>query len=387
MVLPLSKQASFVGEPNIDFRFQEAIRFFKERSPVIFVSEHYKFWEHHGFVQQSLAKVLTDYGVPVIWFDGADWRKKRPVQTWDSPLLKILQLPCLPLRRIPLIDEMNPQFQVRALKNMLREGKKPFLWVQSGLDERVVSSLPYVDAYSVFDDPYVHSPQGELVDKASLIIVQNEFARELFHRNKIRKLMVLFPPMDMNITSFSDGTEFVLPSDFPKLTMGYIGSFFSRGFDLVMFEDFIRSLPHWGFILCGRTDSVGLKKIQTWKKYKNFFYVSWVPRTQVGALWKKLNLNLMLYRPEPTSHGAFPVKFLEALYHNVPSLTTNVPKTSSLEGVISRLNFPEELKKQAVTTALNSNHEMSLLYQKYSMEMDPKIHLIRVSEYLRNCSS
>ena len=365
---------------NTKERFKLAIDFFKKRSPVIFVSQHYRYWDLHGFVQQSLAKVLVESGVPVYWLDGAHWKKNRPIQTWNSPLLKISQLPCLPLRRIPFIESLNTSLQTWQLKTKLKMGKNPFLWIHSGLDERIASELPYVDVFSVFDDPYLHSPQGALSKKANLIVAQNEFTGNIYKEYFADKTTVLFPPVDMNPATFSDGGNFSFPENFPINIICYIGSFFSDGFDLVLFEDFIRSFPDWGFVLGGRTDSSGMKKIETWKKYPNFIYVPWVPRKQIGALWKRIKVNLMLYRPTPASHGAFPVKLLEALYYQIPSITTQVPKTSSLEGVIPRLTFPQQIKLAAIKLGLHQIQDVASLYKYFSNEMDPKIHLIRVAE-------
>jgi len=383
MELTKSTKTDISSKLELDSRFKDAISFFQKRSPVVFISQHYRFWEQHGFVQQSLAKLLTDSGVPVIWFDGADWRRKKKVQNWDSPLLNVVQLPCIPLRRLSILDSINPKVQLSAVKKVLLKGHQPLLWVQGGLDERVVSGLPYIDVFSVFDDPYIHSPQGELAKKSALIVAQNEFVKNIFDKNQTDKTTVLFPPVELIPDSCLGDNEFKLPENFPKKIMGYIGSFFNSGFDLVLFDDFIRSLPDWGFILCGRTDSAGLKKIQSWSQYANFLYLPWIPRSQVGPVWKILDLNLMLYRPEPTSHGAFPVKFLEALHYGVPSVATAVPKTISLDGFIPRLVFPEQLKAQAVKEALNPNSSLELLYEKFRSEMDPKFHLIRVSEALR----
>ena len=173
------------------------------------------------------------------------------------------------LRRVPWVDRLSCKLQNSTLKKVLKEGERPFVWIQSGLDERVVEKLPYVDVFSVFDDPYLHSPKGILSKKASLVVVQNKFSRELFEKGP-QKLLTLCPPVDMDPVNFSDDLEVEFPPDFPSTLVGYIGSFFSDGFNLVLFEEFIRSFPEWGFVLCGRTDIQGLKKIEALKNYKNF---------------------------------------------------------------------------------------------------------------------
>ncbi|MFM8315753.1 MAG: hypothetical protein ACKOA8_15850 [Deltaproteobacteria bacterium] len=370
-------------ESELEVRLRSAVQFFQQRAPVIFVSHHYEYWDQHGFVQQSLAKELVKWGIPVEWYDGAHWKKKNIVKNWDSSLLKVSKLPCLPLRRFPWVESINPLVQSQFIQTQLKKGEKPLLWIQSGLDERVVERLPYVDVFSVFDDPYLHAPNGNLSSLAQLIVTQNSFTLELFQKHQKSKAIYLPPPVEMEPQSFDDQTEYLLPESFPKRTMGYIGSFFSDGFDLILFENFIRSFPDWGFILCGRTDALGLAKIQSWKSYKNFLYVPWVPRKKVGALWRKLKVNLMLYRPASVSDGAFPVKFLEALYYRVPSLTTQVPKTSSLEGIIPRLTFPDQLKIEAIKLVNFSSGSLDNLYQKFSLNMSPQWHLIQVAERLQ----
>lgn len=369
---------------DFDFRYKNALEFFKKRSPVIFISQNYRFWEKHGFVQQSLAKELVNAGILVEWYDGAHWRKQSHVKNWDSPLLKVSQLPCLPLRRFSKIDQLTPFLQASFLKARLKKAERPFVWIQSGLDERVVEHLPYVDVFSVFDDPYIHSPAGNLAKVSTVIITQNQYAQDVFKKEQGRKVQCLFPPVEMNSDCFKEQADYQFPKGFPEKRMGYVGSFFSDGFDLVLFESFIKQFQDCGFVLCGRTDSLGLKKIQAWQKYKNFYYIPWVLRSQVGAVWKKIDLNLMLYRPASTTDGAFPVKFLEALYFGVPSVTTAVPKTSSLEGVIPRLMFPEQFKTEVPKIIKTPKHSMNELYKQFSREMCPKMHLIQVAEMCKS---
>jgi hypothetical protein len=42
---------------KIEARWQKALEFYKKRGSVIFVNDRSRFWESHGFAQQSLAKV------------------------------------------------------------------------------------------------------------------------------------------------------------------------------------------------------------------------------------------------------------------------------------------------------------------------------------------
>lgn len=74
-----------------------------------------------------------------------------------------------------------------------------------------------------------------------------------------------------------------LPKKFPDKVMGYIGSFGSLGFDLPLFERFVRELPDWGFILMGRTDREGQQSLNRLRSYANFFYEPWAPRELTRA--------------------------------------------------------------------------------------------------------
>ncbi|NDB81495.1 MAG: hypothetical protein EB127_01910, partial [Alphaproteobacteria bacterium] len=53
-------------------------------------------------------------------------------------------------------------------------------------NSRVIEKLPYVDVFSVFDDPYIHSPEGKLAEKAQFIVTQN-FTIKRFWQNGLLK--------------------------------------------------------------------------------------------------------------------------------------------------------------------------------------------------------
>jgi glycosyltransferase involved in cell wall biosynthesis len=319
--------------------------------------------------------------VEVTWLDSAGWRSYKPTLYWNSPHLTVRQMRELPGRRFGWLDKLSVKMQANGLKALMKAKKNPVLWVQDSLDERICSLLPSIDVFSVFDNPS-HSPNSNLCKKSKLIICQNQFANELYSRVHPGKVELCLPPMEMEEDTFSVKKEINLPKGFPNKVMGYIGSFLSSGFDLAMFESFIKNFPDWGFVLMGRTDDEGMKALERWKKYPNFHSLPWVPREEVASAWRLLDVSLLLYRPCRLTDGAFPVKVLESLHFGVPCVATSVPKTSSLEGFFPRTSFPSRLRPLAVQSSAVSPTRLNQLYAHFAYEMDPKLHLARVAEAL-----
>lgn len=368
-------------------RWQSAVQYFRQRGGVIFLS-YCRFWEKHGFVQQSLAYALAREGVPVTWFDGEGWRPYRPVISTPIPGLRVCQLPALPGRRFTPVDALDLARKGSVLRDeMKRMGGNPVIWVQAGCDDRLALEVPEVDVFSVFDDPYRHSPVGDLCQRAKVIVCQTPFAASVIEGTLGEKVHVMLPPMQMpgaktGTEVFDAQAELDLPAGFPTSIFGYIGAFFSTGFDLELFEDFVRSFPDRGFLLMGRTDPVGLRALERLKRYPNFVSFSWADRRLVAAAWKKLSLCLLFYRPNRGQDGAFPVKVLESLYFGVPSIGTRVPKTSGLEGVCPRSPFGEQLKMLVPSALTQSPSHLQHLYERFSLEMDPRFHLSQVASWL-----
>jgi glycosyltransferase involved in cell wall biosynthesis len=363
--------------------WEQALDYYRSRGGVLFIS-YCRFWERHGFVQQSLAQRLARHGVEVAWFDGSDWRPYRPVVVEPNQKLLVSQLPAVPLRRFGVFDRLDARAKSAFLKRYIKKmGGNPVIWVQAGVDEAVAAELPYIDVFSVFDDPYRHGPTSNLVRKAKVIVCQNQTARDVLLPVNAGKVHVLRPPIDMMDSSLGGSADVFLPAGFPNQVMGYVGSFFYDGFDFELFEQFIHSFPDWGFILMGRTDAPGLEALARWKKFKNFHYFPWVPRNQVASVWKKIKLTLLFYRPNRTQDGAFPVKILEAMRFGVPAIASSVPKTADLEGYFPRSSDLEQMKKNVETALMLSPEAIRDTYEHFSNEMDPKSHLAKVSQWLR----
>lgn len=366
----------------IESRWQKALPFFKSRGHVMFISDRYRFWDEAGFVQQSLAKTLVDHGVKVTWLDGTSWRKSKPVVPLHSSILKVDSLKCFPGRRFPLVDSLSVEYQVHQIKKLKAQGDDPLIWVQGSLDERVCAKLDSIDVFSIFDDAFCHSPQNNLARKSRLILSQNAFADDLFRQNHPMKTCLALPPVELNSCVFQkDSSQGLVPENFPKKIMGYLGAFFPEGFDFDILEKFVQRLPDWGFLMVGRTDSEGLERIERLKKYPNFHHHDWIPREKISSCWQLLDVNLMLYRDCRANSGAYPVKVLESMYFGVPSVATRVPKTTSLEGIIPLSSNPEELIYLAKAEAI-LRKDQSRVFESLYYEMHPKVHLARVAEGL-----
>lgn len=375
-------------QTQADVLWTEAREFFAHHGSVVFFSRS-RFWEKHGFVQQSLAYALAGAGIPVTWLDGVGWRSYRPQIHRKSETLRVKQLSTLPLRRLPWVEKLATQIEWRQIRASLakgRAGKRPLFWVQDGMHPELVRSLPYIDVFSVFDDPYLNSENRALCDKARVIVVQNEHALKILSRDYPDKTFKLGPPVELGEQTFENGPPLPLPERFPKRVMGYIGSFYSGGFDLIQFENFVRSLPEWGFLLMGRTDAEGMSVVQRLSKFPNFHYEPWATRSQVAAAWKCLEVSLLLYRPCLNQDGAFPVKVLESLYFGVPCVGTKVPKTRDLDGMFPLSPFPDQLKKMAVEAANLALQDPATLranYLQLAARMNPTNYLVQIAQWLR----
>ncbi|MBI4406186.1 MAG: glycosyltransferase, partial [Deltaproteobacteria bacterium] len=361
--------------------FQKCLPFYKKRGSVVFLS-YCRYWEQHGFVQQSLARLLTENGVKVIWLDGSGWRPYRPVRSWDSKLLRISQLFEFPGRRLFFMDRISEGFQKGTLRKIVRELGSPVIWVQAGMNERIVEALPYIDIFSTFDDPYRHGPTDVLCEKAKTIVCQNSFTFRIMSSLHAEKTIHLLPPVDLpggtpNVKSVE------LPAGFPKKVMGYIGSFFSYDYDLRLLENFVRSFPDWGFVLMGRTDPEGERGLARLRQYPNFISYPWVPRDQVWSAWRALDVSLLLYRPCRSQDGAFPVKILESFFCGIPCVCTAVPKTLDLDGMVPRSPFPEHLKKLAEQASQWNPLSVANRYHHFAYLMSPKYHLAKIAEQLQ----
>lgn len=365
----------------IEARWQKALPFFQKRGHVIFVSDRYRFWDHPGFVQQSLAKILTEHGVRVTWLDGMDWRNVRPVVPHRSEILKVDSLKCLPGRRFSICDALSVEWQVHQIKKLQQEGA-PLTWIQGSLDERIVEKLESIDVFSVFDDAFCHSPQNNLAQKAKVILSQNAFTDDRFRESHPGKSQLALPPVELNSHVFqTESPRKLVPEGFPKKVMGYLGAFFPEGFDFDLLEKCVRALPDWGFLMVGRTDQEGAVRLQHLKNFSNFYHRDWIPREKLSSFWQLLDVNLMFYRDSRSNSGAYPVKVLESMYFGVPSVATRVPKTSSLEGIVPLSSDPEELIYLAKAEAI-LRKDQSKVFESLFYEMHPKVHLARVAEAL-----
>ncbi len=361
--------------------FDNTIAYFRLRGGVLFIS-YCRFWEKHGFVQQSLALELARNGIPVTWLDGAGWRCPVPHNPEPHASLTVRPLPQLPLTRFAWIRRLDEKRKAKWVRSLLaKNGRSPVVWVQGGTDEALAASLPYIDVFSVFDDLYRHLPGGPLCQRSKVVVTQTESAAAYLRPSLGEKVHSLLPPMDLSTAAFTPSPEAVLPPDFPQTRLGYVGSFFSQGFDFDLFESFIRANAQWGFILQGRTDEEGHRRLRDWEKYPNFHYFPWVPRKHLASVWKLLSVSLLFYRENASQDGAFPVKLVESLRFGIPCVATRVVKTSELEGMVVRGSRFAELQA-AIEGALQLDAAtLEKQYEALQKKTDPAHHLAQIKRW------
>src|SRR5688572_26806375 len=125
--------------------WESCLSYFRKRGGVIFLSDS-RFWESHGFVQQSLAYRLAAAGVQVTWLDGLGWRTYHPVIENPQPSLTVRQIWLPPLQRLGPIRSVALRLVAADVRRLVRaHGGDPVLWVEDGLGEEVAAMLPYVD--------------------------------------------------------------------------------------------------------------------------------------------------------------------------------------------------------------------------------------------------
>lgn len=368
---------------SFDLSWQEALQYFRGRKTVVFIS-YCSFWESHGFVQQSLARILSLNKVRVLWLDGAYSRSHHPVVASTNSYLRVRGLHHLPGRRFSIISKFSDKYLSGQLNQILRREGKPVVWVQGGTDPSLAKRIPYVDVLSTFDDPY-RFEFSSLCSKAKLVLCQNSFTyRRLTQGNPERdKYQLALPPIDLSNDIFNENREFRLPTNFPKKVMGYIGSAFPSDFDFKLLEYFADQLPEWGFLLMGRTNEEGMRQIASLKTRPNFCYLPWVPRSQLANAWRYLSVSLLLYRPQLSQDGAFPVKAVESAYFGIPCVATKVRKTEDLQGSFPRTSLADQLIKEAIEVSNWPSSRVQHIYSKLADKTNPKSQLIRVAKALK----
>ncbi len=360
-------------------RYHDALDYYRKRGGVLFLS-YCSFWDEFPFPQQSLAYALVREAIPVTWLDGVE--PGNPRIDHPSSLLKVKRFSRLPGHRFEMIERLNLW---RGSASIQREidhlGGDPVVWVQGGWDEALIQRLPYVDIYSVFDDPYRHKTEGHLCKRAKVILCQNSLAERVMAERWKEKTIWLPPPFVPPPQETSSGAN-PFPSDFPERRMGFIGGCHFSRFDFELFEWFVQQLPDWGFVLMGRTDIRGGQEIERLKKYANFIYFPFAHRTQTLEVWKRLDVSLLLYKSAEVQDGAFSIKALDSAYFGVPCIGTLKPVTKDISGYFPMTNDRRALLREAKKISKMPKSKIRAIYEELRLRMDPQLHLATAKEFL-----
>ncbi len=363
---------------TINRRWERAKLFFKKRSPVVFMSSA-RFWEPHGFVQQSLAYTLAREGIEVIWLDGSGWRSYRPHVEPKISNLFVTSLFQFPLRRFSSVNSLSLKFQAGRVASFLRRADAPFFWVFGGMEEALAHELPSADVYSVFDNPYTNLPEEGLCQRAKIIVCQNHFSQRLFSTLHASKTKLVLPPVPLpNATEIPSVPG--LPKTFPRRVMGYVGAFLSEGINFSLVEQALVQFPEWGVLLVGRSDVAGEVKLARLEKFSNFHRVPWAPRETALSYWAAIDVAFFPYAETMAQDGAFAVKSLEALYFHKPIVATKVPKTEDMAGLISFIGNSRELGSFLAANQAIAPEALSPTFWDLAQTMDPRIHLAEIAD-------
>jgi len=352
--------------------------YFRGRGGVVFLS-YCRFWERHGFVQQSLARALARVGIPVDWLDGAGWRPYQPLLAPPVAGLSVGQLFAPPGRRLSGIDRVATLLQTRAIARRLAPGKR-VVWVQAGIEEALARRLPWIDVFSVFDDPYRHDPAGPLCTKARAIVCQNMLAYRRYAAVHPGKAQLLLPPVELPRPSPGATAGFPWPAGFPEKVVGYAGSFLGAGFDFTLARRFLELKSDWGVALVGRTDDAGEKAISAeLERHPRFVRFPWVSPDRLAGFYLRVKVTGLFYPRTPAQDGAFAVKALESLAHGVPVAGTKVPKTEGLAGTFPFAEGAEGVARAVEEAAAMPVGTVRDLFRRLEEQMRPEAHLDAVA--------
>jgi glycosyltransferase involved in cell wall biosynthesis len=160
-------------------------------------------------------------------------------------------------------------------------------------------------------------------------------------------LVVITESLKLDLTSkynLSDETFLVLPdaADFKeykpqqimhnsKLTIGYVGSFYSgRGINLIL--EMAKRLSEYQFVLVGATDDFINKNFE-FLNLKNLEIIKYVPNSMLGVYYDKFDIVVAPYeriikskeKAPDTSKWASPLKIFEYMSYSKCILASNLP--------------------------------------------------------------
>ncbi len=359
--------------------FAANLGFYQRRKSALFLSKD-KFWENAGQPHRSLAITLAQAGIKTHWFEG-EQRNSRHIIVPEQSGLSVSPLAAFPGRRFSWVETFSKRFQKSQLrKKMVELGGDPVLWSVGGLTSAMEEEISKLDVFSYFDSLIDYYPDRPCVSNATLVTTQNDFALQIVGQD--RNAARFFPPMEINPQRADSLEPAELPPGFPKKRMGYFGSCFFLYFDYDLLERFLLALPDWGFVIGGRIDSEGAKRVAELKKYNNFHFLPWIESRKVGSYWKLIDVCLLLYRPSAIQVGAFASKALESLYFNVPIAGTKEPKTAALEEYFPMHSNVERMIQSAVTAASEGQAPIAEALEYFAYEMNPKHQLAEIAQLL-----
>jgi len=246
-------------------------------------------------------------------------------------------------KTIPAPSTRLARFMAAALlqNQLLRAMKKaglhqPILWISLPTASDLIGKLGEKAAVYYCGDDFsalagvdhltVAAREGELQDKADLIITASEQLAERFPAPKTR---LLTHGVDYQLFSTPAPRAFDLPAD-GKPIAGFYGSI-SEWLDLELLEAVVKRMPHWNFVIIGKAvvDASALRGLP------NVNFLGPRPHHELPRYSQHWNASLLPFRNNAQIQACNPLKLSEYLAAGQPVVSTPFPALKPFRSLIS----------------------------------------------------
>jgi len=213
---------------------------------------------------------------------------------------------------------------------------QPILWISLPTASDLVGKLGEKAAVYYCGDDFsalagvdhltVAAREGELQDKADLIITASEQLAERFPAPKTR---LLTHGVDYQLFSTPAPRAFDLPAD-GKPIAGFYGSI-SEWLDLELLEAVVKRMPHWNFVIIGKAvvDASALRGLP------NVNFLGPRPHHELPRYSQHWNASLLPFRNNAQIQACNPLKLSEYLAAGQPVVSTPFPALKPFRSLIS----------------------------------------------------
>jgi len=315
---------------------------------------------------QHLIRHLSD-SRKILWVNSIGLRKPRlnmadcgralqKLTSWGArdsrgPIMPGSGFTVLSPRTIPAPSTRLVRFMAAALlqSQLLRAMKKaglhqPILWISLPTASDLVGKLGEKAAVYYCGDDFsalagvdhltVAAREGELQDKADLIIAASE---QLAERFPVPKTRLLTHGVDYQLFSTPAPRALDLPAD-GKPIAGFYGSI-SEWLDLELLEAVVKRMPHWNFVIIGKAvvDASALRGLP------NVNFLGPRPHHELPQYSQHWNASLLPFRNNAQIQACNPLKLSEYLAAGQPVVSTPFPALQPFRSLISVVDSADSM--------------------------------------------